>query len=85
MGMCMSHDVMFIIVIMCLHCVRSMGIYDRAALIRWRFEMLYHPCENGVQAGTVLEVGKDEWTFAAHARVAQSFTNIRHLPEKASR
>ncbi len=66
MGMCMSHDVMFMIVIMCLPCVRSMGIYDRAALIRWRFEMLYHPCENGVQAGTVLEVGKDEWTFAAH-------------------
>src|SRR5258707_13608643 len=67
MSMCMSHDVIVIIVMMCLPCVRRMGIYDRAALIRWLFEMLYHPRENGVQAGTVLEVGKDERTFAAHA------------------
>src|SRR5713101_2816923 len=67
MYMRVTHDSMFMIVIMRLPHVRSMGIYDRAALIRWCFEMLLQPCENGVQARTILEVGEDEWTFAAHA------------------
>src|SRR5215472_1365072 len=29
-----------------------------------RFEVLLYPCENGVQASAILEVGKDEGTFA---------------------
>src|SRR5260370_11842227 len=69
MWMSVTDDLMFMVmvVVMCLSHVRSMGIYNRAALIRWCFEMLLQPCENGVQPGTILEVGKDEWPFAAHA------------------
>lgn len=42
--MCMrvTRDSMFMIVIMRLPHVRSMCIYDRAALIRWCFEMLLY-------------------------------------------
>src|SRR5260370_42114119 len=69
MGMSVNEELMFMVmvVVMCLAHVRSMGIYDRVALIRWCFEMLLQPCENGVQPGTILEVGKDDWTFPAHA------------------
>src|SRR5258706_16307682 len=66
--MCMrvTYAVMLMIVMMRLSRIGSMGIYDRMTLVCWCFEMLLQPCENGVQACTILEVGEDERTFAAH-------------------
>jgi hypothetical protein len=42
MGMCISHDVMFIIVMLRLSGIGSMGIYDRTALVCWQVKR-YQP------------------------------------------
>src|SRR5258706_8158985 len=71
--MCMrvTYAVMLMIVMMRLSRIGSMGIYDRMTLVCWCFEMLLQPCENGVQACTILEVGEDERTFECGADLAQ--------------